>query len=116
MALITPLLTTSGACTETVPAGPPTTPAWVGVALADTVPLLATRVLASKIMRPPLRDKPLASMVPPLLTTPLRNLATACADKMIKPPGALMAFWLSTKVLMLAGVTLRPVKPLPVSN
>ena len=116
VALIVPLLTTSGACTVTLPAGPPTTPAWLGVALAWTVPLLFTRVLASKMMRPPLRDKPLACNNPPLLTTPLRKRATDCADKMINPPGALMACWLSTRVLMLAGVTRRPVRPRPVSN
>jgi hypothetical protein len=53
-------------------------------------------------------------MEPLLLTTPLCKRLADWADRMIRPPGALMACLFSTKVLMLAAVTsTRLSRPLP---
>src|SRR3569833_503762 len=64
-ALIVPLLLASAAVISTCPAGLPPSPA-----LALIMPLLLTTVLPSSTIRPALLDKPVASNVPELLTTP----------------------------------------------
>ena len=94
-----------------VPAGPPLRPL---VASALIAPLLKILLLASSKMRPARCTKPVASRVPLLLTTPLCRRLAAWAERMMRPPGALMAFLLSTKLLMAAAVTTTRLKaPLP---
>ncbi len=87
---------------------------FAAVWLAEMVPLFTMLLLASNKMRPARLTKLVASKVPLLLTTPLCSRLAAWADKMIRPPGARMAFLFSTKVLMLAAVTMTRLRaPLP---
>ncbi|BDU53082.1 hypothetical protein LINBF2_13170 [Limnohabitans sp. INBF002] len=80
------------------------------------MPLFKMALLASSNRRPARRTKPVASMVPLLLMTPLCKRLAAWADKIIRPPGALMALLFSTKVLMAAADTRTLLSAPPPSN
>ena len=83
----------------------PPLPALAAAASASTVPVLTMLWLARKRITPPLSSRPLACKVPLFLTTPLSNWLAACADKMIRPPGACTALPFSTRAATVAGVT-----------
>ena len=91
----------------------PPLPAEPGAASALMLPLWVMRSLAARRMLPPLLTRPLASTVPLLLTTPPCKRLAAWAERMIKPPGALTAWPLSTRVAMVDGVTKMSVRRLP---
>ncbi|WP_316681286.1 hypothetical protein [Ralstonia flaminis] len=61
--------------------------------------------LASRRTVPPSLVRPVASSVPVLRTTPPCRRSTACADRMMSPPGARTALPFSTSAAMVAGVT-----------
>ena len=104
-ALIVPLFSIAGAVSATLPAGLPSVPAF-----AAMVPLLSIRSLASSTMRPPLVARPVASKVPELLTTPPNRWSTACAERMMRPPGASTAPLFSTSAAMVDGFTVMPAR------
>ena len=62
-------------------------------------------LVAVRRITPPSLSSPVAEMLPLFLTTPPSKLLAACADKMMRPPGACTALPFSTKVSSAEGVT-----------
>ncbi|MHA7679358.1 hypothetical protein [Cupriavidus sp. PET2-C1] len=85
----------------------PPLPALCAAASALMMPLCWMVSLASRRTVPPSRVRPVASSVPVLRTTPPCKRSAACADRMIRPPGARTALPFSTSAWMVAGVTSR---------
>ena len=81
--------------------------------LACIWPLTLIVSLASSTMRPLRCTRALACSDPLVLTTPPWSWLSAWADKIIKPPGAWTAWPLSTKALMVEGVTRSPLSWVP---
>ena len=84
-------------------------------ASAVMLPLWLILLEARRMMRPPSFTRPLACSTPLLLTTPPCTRSSACADKMMSPPGACTARPLSTKLATVEAVTSSPVSVLPPS-
>ena len=78
-------------------------------ASAVMVPLWLILFDARSMIRPPSFTSPLACITPLLLTTPPCTRSSACADKMMSPPGACTARPLSTRLAMVEAVTSSPV-------
>ncbi len=93
----------------------PPLPALLLAASAVMLPLCVILFDARSRMRPPSFTNPLACSTPLLLTTPPCTRSSACADKMMSPPGACTARPLSTKLAMVEAVTSSPVSVLPPS-
>ena len=91
---------------------PPTSTVPPPVAPPASIRLPAASVMSSpsSTILPPRLTRLLASSLPLLRITPACRLASALADRMIKPPGASTALRLSTKVAIAAGVVVMPAR------
>ena len=77
---------------------------------ASRLPLLSTRPELSSTILPPREDKPVATTLPVLRTTPPCNSLAAWADMMIMPPGACTAEPFSTSAAIAEGDTSTPAR------